>query len=71
MTNTSLLEEYIKHSGYRKSYIANNLGITPYAFALKCNNKSEFKATEIDLLCGLLKIGIKDRMSIFFAKQVD
>lgn len=71
MTNTSLLEEYIKQSGYRKSYIASYLGITAYAFALKCNNKSEFKATEIDMLCELLKIGVRDRMSIFFAKQVD
>jgi hypothetical protein len=68
MTNTSLLEEYIERSGYRKGYIATYLGITAYAFALKCNNKSEFKASEIDMLCELLKIGIKDRMSIFFAK---
>ena len=68
MTNTSLLEKYIKRSGYRKNYIAEQLGITPYAFTLKCNNKSEFKATEIDMLCNILNIGIKDRMSIFFAK---
>jgi CTP-dependent riboflavin kinase len=68
MTNTSLLEEYIKRSGYRKSFIAEQLGITPYAFTLKCNNKSEFKATEIDILCKILQIGIEDRMSIFFAK---
>ena len=71
MTNTSLLEDYIKRSGYRKSSIAEYIGITAYAFALKCNNKSEFKATEIDMLCKLLRIGIKDRMSIFFANQVD
>ena len=68
MTNTSLLEEYIKRSGYRKNYIAEQLGITAYAFTLKCNNKSEFKATEIDMLCNILNIGIKHRMSIFFAK---
>lgn len=68
MTNTPLLEEYIKKSGYKKSFIAEQLGITAYAFALKCNNKSEFKAKEIEILCKLLKIGIKDRMAIFFAK---
>lgn len=68
MTNTPLLEEYIKKSGYKKSFIAEQLGITAYAFALKCNNKSEFKANEIEILCKLLKIGIKDRMAIFFAK---
>ena len=68
MTNTTLLEQYIEKSGYKKSFIAEQLGISAYAFALKCNNKSEFKATEIDILCKLLKIGVKDRMAIFFAK---
>lgn len=68
MTNTPLLEEYIQKSGYKKSFLAKELGITAYGFALKCNNSSEFKASEIDMLCKLLKISIKDRMAIFFAK---
>ena len=71
MTNTILLEEYILKSGYKKSFIAKALGITAYALALKINNKSEFKATEIDILCKLLNIGIEDRMRIFFAQLVD
>lgn len=68
MTNTSLLEEYIKKSGYKKSYIAAQLGITAYALTLKINNKSEFKANEITILCKLLKISTKDKEAIFFAK---
>ncbi|MEE0969609.1 MAG: toxin-antitoxin system, antitoxin component, Xre family protein [Clostridia bacterium] len=68
MTNTALLEVYIDNSGYKRSFIAKALGITAYALALKINNKSEFKANEIDILCKLLKIGIKDRMRIFFAQ---
>ena len=68
MTNTSLLEKYIDNSGYKRSYIAQQLDISAYGFALKINNKSEFKATEIDTLCDLLNIGIEDRMAIFFAK---
>lgn len=68
MTNTSLLEEYIKKSGYKKSFLAEQLGISSYGFSLKCNGKTEFKASEIDMLCKLLKIGAKDRMAIFFAK---
>ena len=68
MTNTPLLEEYIQKSGYKKSFLAKELGITAYGFALKRNNSSEFKASEIDMLCKLLKISIKDRMAIFFAK---
>ena len=68
MTNTSLLEQYIKQSGYKKSYIARQLGLTAYGFSLKVNNKSEFKGSEMDILCDLLKIDVKDRMAIFFAK---
>lgn len=68
MTNTPLLEEYIKKSGYKKSFLAQALGISRYSFTLKCNNKSEFTASEIDILCKLLNIGVKDRMAIFFAK---
>ena len=68
MTNTTLLERYIDKSGYKKSYIASQIGITAYGLNLKINNKSEFKATEIETLCELLNIGIEDRMAIFFAK---
>lgn len=71
MTNTALLEEYIEKSGYKRSFIAKKLGITAYALALKINNNSEFKATEIDIICKLLNIGISDRMAIFFANKVD
>lgn len=68
MTNTVLLEQYIEKSGYKKSYIAKRLGISPYALALKINNKSEFKGSEMETLWQLLGITPKDRMSIFFAK---
>lgn len=68
MTNTALLDEYINKSGYKKSYIANALGITRAGFFLKCTNKNEFKASEIEALCKLLNIGITDRIKIFFAK---
>ena len=68
MTNKELLENYIENSGYKKSFVAKALGITAYALALKINNKSEFKANEIDILCKLLHIGVKDRMRIFFAQ---
>ena len=68
MTNTNLLEHYIESSGLKKVFIAKQLGITSYAFSLKVNNKSEFKANEIGILCKLLKIGAKDKEAIFFAK---
>lgn len=68
MTNASLLEQYIEKSGYKKAFIAKQLGITAYGFSLKINNKSEFKANEMTILCRLLKIGSKDKEAIFFAK---
>ena len=68
MTNTSLLVQYIEKSGYKKSFIARQIGITAYGFTLKVNNKSEFKANEITILCKLLKISAKDKEAIFFAK---
>lgn len=67
MTNTVLLEQYIEKSGYKKGFIAQQLGITAYALTLKINNKSEFKAGEITILCKLLKISARDRERIFFA----
>ena len=68
MTNTALLEEYIEKSGFKKGFIAKALSITAYALSMKINGKNEFKASEIDILCKLLNIGIRDRMRIFFAQ---
>lgn len=68
MTNTALLEQYIEKSGLKKSFIAEKLGITAYGFALKVSNKNEFKASEITILCELLKIRARDKEAIFFAK---
>ena len=68
MTKTHLLEEYIQRSGYKKGHIAKELGLSSYGFSLKCSNKAEFKASEIETLCNLLSIDTEDRMAIFFAK---
>ena len=68
MTNTELLNEYIDKSGYKRAFIAKALGITAYGLALKINNKSEFKASEMTILCELLNISTEDKEAIFFAK---
>lgn len=68
MTNTSLLEDYIKKSGYKRSFIARQIGLkSTYGFSRKVSNKSEFTATEIVILCNLLKINAKDKNAIFFS----
>lgn len=68
MTNTEALKLKIKEQGLKQGYIAEKLGLSSYGFAKKVNNMSEFKATEISLLCDLLKItSLKEKESIFFS----
>lgn len=69
MTNTKLLEEKICESGYKRSYIAKAIGLkSAYGLAKKINNETEFKATEINALCELLKIdSLEEKELIFFA----
>lgn len=70
MTNTELLEEKIKESGYKKSYIAKAIGLkSTFGLSKKINNETEFKASEINTLCYLLKIdSSEEKEKIFFAK---
>lgn len=72
MTNTELLEAMIQRSGYKKSFIAKAIGLSTYGFSKKIKNETEFKASEIEALCELLKISSsEEREAIFFAKQVE
>ena len=69
MTNTELLERKIADSGYKKNYIAKAIGLkSTYGLSKKINNDTEFKASEINALCNLLKIESADeKEAIFFA----
>lgn len=68
MTNTELLEKAIDKSGFKKKFIAQKIGLTPYGLAKKINNITEFNASEIHRLCELLNINsLKEREKIFFA----
>lgn len=72
MTDTKRLLEAIERSGLRKGFIASKLGITTYGFQKKVENKSQFKAEEIKILCELLNItSLKEKEKIFFAENVD
>jgi len=73
MTDTKLLEQKIDESGYKRSYIAKAIGLkSAYGLAKKINNETEFKATEINALCELLKIdSLEEKELIFFANRVD
>lgn len=72
MTNTELLEDYIKRSGYKKSHIAKVVGLSAYGLALKIKNVNEFTTGEVDGLCKLLGVeSLEEKERIFFAKEVD
>ena len=70
MTNSALLNAYIENSGLKKYKIANSLGITREALWRKVNNRQQFKASEISILCSLLKINKAcDKELVFFAQK--
>lgn len=71
MVDTQYLEQKIKDSGFRPSYIVEQLGISRQAFDFKKKNKRKFKTAEIYVLCDLLHIPTNERQAIFFADEVN
>jgi len=72
MTDTKKLLEVIELSGLKKGFIASKLGITTYGLQKKIENKTQFKAEEIAIMCKILKISsLKEKENIFFAQKVD
>lgn len=69
MTDSELLRAAIRSSGYKMSYLAEKLGITPQGLYKKIGNQSEFKASEILILTQILGLSHRERESIFFAKR--
>lgn len=69
MTNTKLLEAAIKKRGLKKSYIADQLGISRGGLTNLINNRSDFRASQIQTLCNLLELNETQRNAIFFAKS--
>ena len=71
MTDTKMLRQYIKKSGYKRTFIANRIGLTYQGYLNKESGRSEFTQSEIAGLCEILHISIEDKERIFFAKEVD
>lgn len=71
MTDTTVLSEEIAESGITITAIAKKLGITREGFYKKLNNETEFKASEISAMQGILNLSNKKRDDIFFAKKVE
>lgn len=70
MTNTQLLRDKMEQSGYKLRFIAAKLGISYQGFLNKVENKTEFTASEIQILYNLLDMDEADREAIFFALNV-
>lgn len=71
MINSKKLMKKLDESGMKKKYIAEKLGLSTYGLSLKINNENEFKVSEVEKICNLLNITVKDREDIFFAKSVE
>ena len=69
MTNTELLYAKIKERGLKKKYLAEKVGLTLAGFRNCCTNRTEFRASQIAILCKELKIAsAKEKDDIFFAQ---
>lgn len=72
MTDTEKLKQLIKLHGYTFKFVAKKLGLSPYGFQLKVQNKSQFFTEEVLILCDLLEIKTwKEREAIFFKRNDD
>lgn len=51
--------------------IAKKMGISRQTFYLKMSGQREFKASEIEKICDILRLTDDEKSSIFFADRVD
>lgn len=69
MTDSNALRSLIENKGLKMKFVADYLGLSPYGFQLKVDNKKEFKTSEVAALCELLEIGsLVTKENIFFCK---
>lgn len=71
LTDSKKLNEIISESGITITAIASKLGITREGLYKKLNNETEFKASEIIAMQGILHLTNEIRDEIFFAEKVE
>lgn len=60
------LDEFIRKSGKKKSYLAERCGMTRQTFFNKCQNPEEFRADKMIILCDEIGISTdEDKKRIF------
>lgn len=71
MTNTGLFRKKVDNRGVKLKFLAETLGISPFALQKKIENRNEFKASEIDKLGQLLDLSRDEVDAIFFDRNVE
>lgn len=71
MTDIAALKSKITDSGFRVAYIAKWLNLTPAGLYKKLAGGSEFNAREMTQISDLLRLSDAEKISIFFAHDVD
>lgn len=72
VTDSKFLRDLINKKGLKLNFVAKILNLTPYGLSLKIDNKNDFKANEIQILCDLLDIkSLKEKERIFFIRKSD
>lgn len=65
MVDTQYLENLISESGIKKTYLADQLGISIQTLRLKILGKSDFTIKEVNALCkelGITKLSDKEKI---------
>lgn len=69
MTDRNLLQQAIKASGLKKSYLAERCGLSRTGFSLCLNGRAEFKESQMHVLSAELKLTPEQSAAIFFAQS--
>lgn len=64
--DTQLLDEKIKNSGLKTTFIIDKLGLSHNGFYKKKSGKTPFRTAEIYVLCDLLHIPDDEKVKIFY-----
>lgn len=69
MTNTKKLEQAIDRSGLKKGKIAECLGVSHATLINLINGRTEFKVSQMQVLCAMLGLTPEERDAIFFGQR--
>ncbi len=69
--NLEYLNDRIKLSRIPVSAIAEQIGLSRQSLYQKMKGKREFKSSEVNKICAVLRLTNEEKMLVFFADTVD